>query len=83
MSYTANTGDAYEEALEWAEESVSTNLSAFQSIVDNAAQDSANFNANQFVDDATTLMVGVQRDAARIVAIWGKFATELIKVEVK
>jgi hypothetical protein len=84
MTFKGETSGAQADALKWAEESVELNLSTMREMVSKVAGEEQDpYDAQQFVTDATKLMLGAQRDMARMMNLWGQFATALAKVELE
>lgn len=84
MTFKGDTSSAQADALEWAKESVELNLSTMREMVSKVAgEEQGTYDAQQFVSDTTKLMLGAQRDVARMMNLWGQFATALAKVKLE
>jgi hypothetical protein len=81
MSFEEKTNGAAEDAANWSRESVELNLTTMRQMVDRAA--SSSYTSDQFVQDAAKLMIGAQRDMARMMDLWGQFATALQQVNLE
>jgi hypothetical protein len=82
MDFESKTQKPYDEAILWSKESVELNLGTMRKMVDQAAS-ATPYAADAFVSDAAKLMLGAQRDVARMMSLWGAFATALIDLDVK